>query len=117
MRSVRFFFFAIMTAGCQTTMVPASNDGASSQQVTISVGDTVRVLTKYGDRPTFKVSDISDTALTGEGQVIFYDDIAFVEKRVREITNKSRLSVILIIVGGAVVVKTINDAAVFPDVQ
>jgi hypothetical protein len=98
-------------------MIPASNDDASSQQVTISIGDTVRVLTKYGDRPTFKVSDISETALTGENQVIFYDDIAFVEKRVREITNTSTLSVILVIVSGTVLVKTISDSAVFPDVQ
>ena len=53
----------ILISGCDTVMVPLSGTNDSPLRLSIAVGDTVRVLTKYGDRPTFEVTDITENAL------------------------------------------------------
>ena len=47
---------AHIAAGCVSTMVPVTETDDSPIRVSIAVGDTVRVLTKHGDRPTFRVT-------------------------------------------------------------
>jgi hypothetical protein len=102
---VLLVLIALVAAGCATTMVPVSETGDSPIRVSIAVGDTVRVLTKHGDRPTFQVTDISEEVLFGDDQSIRYDDMAFLEKRTRRDANAGEVaasSVILIIFAGVV---------------
>lgn len=90
-------------------MVPVSSTDESRVRISIAVGDTVRVLTKYGDRPTFRVTDITEQALIGKGQNVSFDDMAFVEKRVRGAMKNGALAAILVIAAGAVAVETIGE--------
>ncbi len=73
---------AAMLTACAARMTPVSGTDASSVSITVAVGDTVRVLTKHGDRPTFRVVDISNDMLIGEAHQVRFEDMAFVEKRV-----------------------------------
>ena len=68
--------FTALIAGCAPVMMPVSITEESPASVSISIGDTVRVLTKYGDRPTFKVTEITENSLSGKGQNILYEDMA-----------------------------------------
>jgi len=99
---VAVVLFALVTAGCATIMVPVANTGDSPIRVSVAVGDTVRVLTKHGDRPTFQVTDITEETLIGDNQSIRYDDMAFVEKRTRHKAKAIAGGVILVIFAGAV---------------
>lgn len=105
---------AITVVGCAKTMQPISGTESSTIHVSIAVGDTVRVLTKYGDRQTFKVSKITEETLDGEVQSIRYTDMAFVEKRVRAVRNENEVAAhaILVLIGGAVAVQSINGIEV-----
>ena len=108
----------VLISACETTMVPISNTNDSPLRLSIAVGDTVRVLTKYGDRPTFEVTDITESALVGRDQSIRYDDMAFIEKRSRDGTAENVLTVILIVVVGAVAVEGLSDIGpVFPSAR
>ena len=98
----------VLISACETTMVPISNTDDSPLRLSIAVGDTVRVLTKYGDRPTFEVTDITENALIGRDQNIRYDDMAFVERRSREAATGNALAVILVVVAGAVAVEQLG---------
>ncbi len=112
------FALMVLNSGCETTMVPVSNTNDSPLRLSISVGDTVRVLTKYGDRLTFEVTDITENALIGRDQNIRYDDMAFVERRSREATAGNALAVILVVAAGAVVVEGLGKIGPgFPSVQ
>ena len=107
-----------LISGCVTTMVPVTDTNAAPLRLSIAVGDTVRVLTKYGDRPTFKVLDITEIALIGKDQSIRYDDMAFVEKKSRIAVSESALGVFLVLALGAVAVEGYgNMGAGFPSVQ
>lgn len=99
----------VLASGCITTMVPVSNAELSAERVTISVGDTVRVLTKRGERPTFRVVEVSETALTGDGYAIPYTDMAFVERRRRAVVQ-SVAAVTLAIASGAVLLESYRYA-------
>lgn len=108
----------VLISGCETVMVPVSGTNDSPLRLSIAVGDTVRVLTKYGDRPTFEVTDITEDSLIGRDQNIRYDDMAFVERRSREATAGNALAVILVIAAGAVAVEGLGEmGAGFPNVQ
>jgi hypothetical protein len=112
--------FALMAliSGCATTMVPVLDTNAAPLRLSIAVGDTVRVLTKYGDRPTFKVLDITEIALIGKDQSIRYDDMAFVEKKSRKADAESVLAVSLVLALGAVAVDGFGRIAPgFPSAQ
>lgn len=117
-QALLIFFLLILIAGCATTMVPITDTQESPLRLSIAVGDTVRVLTKYGDRPTFKVTDITETVLIGKNQSIRYDDMAFVEKQSRQGAKGNALTVILVVVAGAVVVEGLSGIGPgFPSVQ
>ena len=112
------FVLMALNSGCETTMVPVSDTNAAPLRLSITVGDTIRVLTKYGDRPTFKVVDVTETALIGKDQSIRYDDMAFVEKESRKAASESALAVILVLALGAVVVEGFGEIGPgFPSVQ
>ena len=112
------FLLMALISGCVTAMVPVPDTNAAPLRLSIAVGDTVRVLTKYGDRPTFKVLDITETALIGKDQSIRYDDMAFIEKESRMAASESALGVFLVLALGAVAVEGYgNMGAGFPSVQ
>jgi hypothetical protein len=92
----------VLISGCQT-MVPVTGTDESGLRVSISVGDTVRVLTKFGDRETFEVIEITEDTLIGKDHSIRYQDMAFVEKRSTNAVVGNTLAVALLVVGGAVV--------------
>jgi hypothetical protein len=96
---------ALLTLGCATDMVPVSDTNDSPIRVSIVIGDTVRVLTKYGDRVTFRVTEITEEVLAGGNESVRYDDMAFVEKRTnRKLNNQESIAVgaTLLIAAGAV---------------
>ena len=97
-----------LICGCQT-MQPVAAPTASGLRLSVTVGDTVRVLTKYGDRPTFEVTEVTQDALLGNEQNIRYDDMAFVEKRSVKAQRGNALAVILLLVGGAVIVEGLSE--------
>ena len=92
-------FLLAFLASCVTTMEPVGDPDASTLRLSITVGDTVRVLTKYGDRSTFKVLEITGKSLVGKREDIQFDDMAFVEKRVSTVSGKSAATVVLAIIG------------------
>ena len=96
---------ATWVAGCANTMQPISETESSTVRVSVVVGDTVRVLTKNGDRQTFKVTEITEETLDGKEQSIRYDAMAFVEKRVsdRKKEDKIAASVIFTMIGGILI--------------
>ena len=97
--------FALIALGCATEMVPVSATIDSPVRVSIVVGDTVRVLTKHGDRLTFRVTEINEDALAGDDESVRYDDMAFVEKRTkRKLGAEERLAAgaFLVVIAGAV---------------
>ena len=117
-QALLIFSLLILIAGCETTMVPITDTQGSPVRLSIAVGDTVRVLTKYGDRPTFEVTDITETVLIGKNQSIRYDDMAFVEKQSRQGSKGNALAVILALVAGAVLVEGLTEIGPgFPSVQ
>lgn len=103
----------ILTAlftGCGTVMEPISNTDDSAIRISIAVGDTVRVLTKYGDRPTFEVTDITDKSLIGKDVDIRFADMAFLEKRTSGmrrdgIPQNGVLSAVITVAVGTVIVE------------
>jgi hypothetical protein len=62
------------------TMEPVSSDH-QEVRVQISVGDTVRVLTKDSERRVLKIVSLDEHAMTGEKIRIPYEDIVFLERR------------------------------------
>ncbi len=104
---VSLVVFSLLNAGCATRMVPVTGTDEMSVSITVAVGDTVRVLTKYGDRPIFQVTDINSDALIGKDQQIHFADMAFVEKQVpgrpRD-GEPSALAVVLLVAASTVTV-------------
>lgn len=80
---VIFVLLALSVAGCVHTMVPVSE--GPEIRVQLSIGDTVRVLTKDSERRTFRVAAFEPDVLVGEdgGDSIRvpYEDIVFLERR------------------------------------
>ncbi len=70
--------------GCVRVMEPVVSEG-DEIRVELSVGDTVRVLTKDSERRTFRVAAFEPDVLVGEdgGDSIRvpYEDIVFLERR------------------------------------
>lgn len=100
---------SVLLAGCQTTMVPLDGTSDETVRISIAVGDTVRVLTKHGDRPTYEVTSITEDALIGDDYQIRYEDMAFIEKRQRGANPGSVVGVILIVAVGAVAVEGLGN--------
>ncbi len=80
---VIFVLLALSVAGCVHTMEPVSE--GTQIRVQLSIGDTVRVLTKDSERLTFRVAALEPDVLVGEdaGDSIRvpYEDIVFLERR------------------------------------
>lgn len=80
---VIFVLLALSVAGCVHTMEPVSE--GPQIRVQLSIGDTVRVLTKDSERRTFRVAALEPDVLVGEdaGDSIRvpYEDIVFLERR------------------------------------
>ncbi len=80
---VIFVLLALSVAGCVHTMEPVSE--GTQIRVQLSIGDTVRVLTKDSERLTFRVAAFEPDVLVGEdaGDSIRvpYEDIVFLERR------------------------------------
>ncbi len=80
---VIFVLLALSVAGCVHTMEPVSE--GTQIRVQLSIGDTVRVLTKDSERRTFRVAAFEPDVLVGEdgGDSIRvpYEDIVFLERR------------------------------------
>ncbi|MDA0992536.1 MAG: hypothetical protein O3A13_02755 [Proteobacteria bacterium] len=100
----------VFNSACAPVMMPVSNTDESPVNVSIAIGDTVRVLTKYGDRPTFKVTEIMEESLIGKNRDIRYADMAFVEKRVSGSPEGHVTAVALVIAAGVVFVKEFSKA-------
>jgi len=69
----------IAVAACVHTMEPVSE--GQQIRVQLSVGDTVRVLTKDSQRRVFKIVSLESDAMTGEDVRVPYADIVFLERR------------------------------------
>ena len=96
--------------GCVMSMRPASEiDETGEIRVDVAVGDVVRVLTKYGQRPTFEVTGMDTNGLVGDGRSIPYDDMVFVE-RLTVSTGESMVASLLI-ASGAVFLEALDDLA------
>ena len=90
-------------------MQPASEIAETGEiLVEVAIGDTVRVLTKYGERPVFEVTEISAEALVGADIRIPYDDMLFVERLT--VSGIGTTAVVLSIVGSIVVVREFEEA-------
>jgi len=90
-------------------MQPASEIAETGEiLVEVAIGDTVRVLTKYGERPVFEVTEISAEALVGADIRIAYDDMVFVERLT--VSGIGTTAVVLSIVGSIVVVREFEEA-------
>ena len=93
---------ALSVAGCVHTMEPVSE--GTQIRVQLSIGDTVRVLTKDSERRTFRVAAFEPDVLVGEdaGDSIRvpYEDIVFLERREvsREATAMLAAGVVIIAV-------------------
>lgn len=107
-----YFIVALLAvtplSGCASRMIPVSGTDEPSVSITVAVGDSVRVLTKHGERPTYMVTDITKEALIGADQQIRFEDMAFVEKRVRGQAADGQpgaLAVVLMVVASTVSVR------------
>lgn len=91
-------------SACSTSMRQIPFDAEGTVAASVAVGDTVRVLTKDGDRQTFKVTDITMTTLIGEDIEIAFSDIEVLEKRYAGATGKTTTTALLAIAAGALIV-------------
>lgn len=91
-------------SACSTTMRQIPFDAEGSVAASVAVGDTVRVLTKDGERRTFKVTDITMTTLLGKDVEIAFADIEILEKRYAGATGKTTTTALLAIAAGALIV-------------
>lgn len=96
---------------CAPPMVPLAGPDDDFKRVSVSVGDTVRVLTKYGERPIFEVTDITEDALVGENQRIPYSEMAFLElKQGRTLDRRQALTAVLVLTAGAVAFERVLES-------
>ena len=76
---VIFVLLALSVAGCVHTMEPVSE--GPQIRVQLSIGDTVRVLTKDSQRRVFEIVSLESDAMTGKDVRVPYADIVFLELR------------------------------------
>lgn len=95
-RSLVVLIIVTFTSGC-TTMQPIRGTDGESLSNQISVGDTVEITRLDGEVVKFKVDDVLQSGVGGEGQFIAYKDI----RQVR-VARKGSATPALLIVGGIV---------------
>jgi hypothetical protein len=77
------FTFAATNISCTATHDTAPSSEAAVTRLEVRPGDTVRVLTKYRQNFTFKVTALDATSMSGDGVKVRYADIALIETRSR----------------------------------
>jgi hypothetical protein len=75
--------FAATSISCTTVRSTAPSSDAAVTRLEVRAGDTVRVLTKYRQNYTFKVTALDATSMSGEGVKVRYADIALIETKSR----------------------------------
>ncbi len=111
---VIFVLLALSVAGCAHTMVPVSE--GPEIRVQLSIGDTVRVLTKDSERRTFRVAAFEPDVLVGEdgGDSIRvpYEDIVFLERR--EVSRGGTAMLAAGVVTTALLIITLEGVVLMP---
>ncbi len=101
--------------GCVRVMEPVVSEG-DEIRVELSVGDTVRVLTKDSERRTFRVAAFEPDVLVGEdgGDSIRvpYEDIVFLERR--EVSRGGTASLAAGVVTTALLIITLEGVVLMP---
>ena len=64
----------VFAAGCSTFQRLPGTD-AETVKSQVSVGDSVKITKNNGEKVRFKVSEVSDSGIGGEGQFVAYPDI------------------------------------------
>lgn len=114
--SIRFsglvVFVVVALSGCAYTMEPVGDD--QEIRVQLTVGDTVRVLTKDSQRRVFKIVSLESDAMIGDEVRIPYADIVFLERR-RSSPGRTAAGVTTGVLMTIILVVTASGAAVgFP---
>ena len=89
---------------------PVADFGEGPIRVEVAVGDSLRVLTKDGERPRFRVEAIHADGLSGEGIRVKYDEMVFVETLTFSPGKTAAIgsAVILIIFAGKIVTEDLG---------
>lgn len=84
------------TAGC-TTMRPLPTTSGQSLSSQIEVGDKITIIRNDLTEVTFKVADVSEEGLSGDGVFVAFSDIQQVQ--VRQFSTGRTVAVVAAIVG------------------
>lgn len=76
---VTTFILICLLAGC--AMQPISGPQDDPRQMAVHEGDTLRILTKDGQRRTVKVTQIDSTGVGSKEEHILFSDMVLVERR------------------------------------
>jgi len=76
-------------------------------QSTLETGDTVRIVTKDGRDLEFKITAVTSEAIVGEGQQVFFSEIAAFERISGSAVEMVTGTVKAIVVGGFILVGTV----------
>jgi hypothetical protein len=71
--------FAVSLSGC--SVLQPMPGGPSTWRNSVKAGDTVQVSTTDGKNLEFKVDEVTDSGLRGEGQAVDYDAISSLQKK------------------------------------
>ena len=103
--------FVAALGGCASTMEPVGDD--QEIRVQLTVGDTVRVLTKDSQRRVFKIVSLESDAMVGDDIRIPYADIVFLERR-KSSPGRTAVGVTAAALITIMLVITVNGAVGFP---
>ena len=91
----KFIIYLVLiafTAGC-TTMRSLPATDAQSLASQIEVGDKIKIMRNDDTDVTFKVSDVSDEGISGDGVFVAYSDIRWVQVSQQSIVKSAGLMV------------------------
>ncbi len=91
----KFIIYLVLiafTAGC-TTMRSLPTTDAQSLASQIEVGDKIKIMRNDDTDVTFKVSDVSDEGISGDGVFVAYSDIRSVQVSQQSIVKSAGLMV------------------------
>lgn len=97
---------------CVHVMEPVPDD-PQAMRVQVSVGDTVRVLTKDSERRTFTIDALDTEALVGKDVRIPYSEIVFLEKKALR-AGQTATAIGLGALATALLVITVDGAVYIP---
>jgi protein involved in polysaccharide export with SLBB domain len=93
-RSIVCLVLIAFTAGC-TTMRPVYGTDATSYATQIEVGDKIEITRNDLTTVQFKVTDISDEGISGDGTFVAYSDI----QQVQTVRIKTGATIALVVLG------------------